>query len=146
MVPRRCPPSICLIPVTFNMKTWKAILVLALVFFAGIVLGVVGTRVVVRHFVQQAIVHPERMQALIQRNLTRQLRLDGEQQVELEAILTDARTGLHALREQYQPQTADIFRKADTRITKLLTPEQLTRYEKLKQQNRILTRVMQNSP
>jgi len=146
MVPHKCPPSFCLIPVTYNMKTWKAILVLALVFFAGIVLGVVGTRVVIRHFVQQAIVHPERVQALIERNLTRKLRLDGGQQIELESILTDARTDLHALRAQYQPQAADIFRKADARITKLLTPEQLERYEKLKQQNRILTRMMQNNP
>ena len=128
------------------MKTWKAILVLGLVFFAGIVLGVVGTRVVVRRLVQQAIEHPERVQVLIERNLTRKLRLDGEQALQLETILTDTHTELHALRAQYQPQAADIFRKADARIIKLLTPEQLTRYEKFKAENPMLGRVMQSGP
>jgi hypothetical protein len=128
------------------MKTWRAILVLGLVFFAGIVLGVVGTRVVVRRLVQQAIEHPERVQVLIERNLTRKLRLDGEQALQLETILTDTHTELHALRAQYQPQAADIFRKADAKIIKLLTPEQLTRYEKFKAENPMLGRVMQSGP
>ena len=128
------------------MKIWKSILVLILVFVAGISVGVVGTRVVVRSYLQTAIAHPERIQALIERNLTRKLRLDGEQRAELAEILTDARGELHSLRVQYQPQAADILRKADDRITKLLTPEQLTRYEELKQQNQTLQRLMQNRP
>jgi hypothetical protein len=128
------------------MKTWKAILVLGLVFFAGIVLGVVGTRVVVRRLVQQAIEHPERVQVLIERNMTRKLRLDGEQALQLDTILTDTHTDLHALRAEYQPQVSDIFRKADARIIKLLTPEQLMRYEKFKAENPMLGRVMQNGP
>ena len=38
---------------TLIMKTFKLILLLALVFFAGAVVGVVGTRAVVRRVVQQ---------------------------------------------------------------------------------------------
>jgi len=121
-------------------------LVLALVFFAGIVLGVVATRVVVRSYLQAAIAHPERVQSLIERNLARKLRLDGGQRAELTAILSDARGDLHKLRVQYQPQAAEILRQADGRITKLLTPEQLERYEKLKQENPAIQRAMQGGP
>jgi hypothetical protein len=128
------------------MKIWKAILVLTLVFIAGIAVGVLGTRVVVRSYLQAAIAHPERIQVVIERNLTRKLRLDGEQRAELADILTDTRGELHTLRVQYQPQAAEILRKADARIAKLLTPEQLARYEELKKQNQALQRVMQIRP
>jgi len=74
------------------------------------------------------------------------LRLDGEQRAELADILTDTRGELHTLRVQYQPQAAEILRKADARIAKLLTPEQLARYEELKKQNQALQRVMQIRP
>ena len=128
------------------MKLWKPILVLTLVFLAGIALGVVGTRVAIRHYLQTALTHPERLQDRIERTLQRQLRLDGAQSLELTAILTDTRTELRALRVQYQPQAVDILHRADTRITKLLTSDQLARYEKLKAQNPALQRVLQNGP
>lgn len=115
------------------MKRWKSILLLVLVFFAGIAVGVVGTRAVVRHAVQTAIVHPEKVQAIMERNLTRRLRLDNEQQVKLHAILTDTRTQLTDLRKQFQPQAATILHDTDQKISALLTPEQQSRYEKIKE-------------
>ena len=51
------------------MKTLKLVLLLALVFLAGAVVGVVGTRAVVRRVVQQAMLHPERVQNLMERRL-----------------------------------------------------------------------------
>ena len=115
------------------MKNWKSILLLMLVFCAGIVAGVVGTRVVVRQAVQQAIVHPERMQVSMERNLTRKLQLDNDQQAKLHVILTDTRHQLADLRKQFQPQTATILHDTDQKISLLLTPEQQTRYDKIKE-------------
>lgn len=106
------------------MKIWKSILLLALVFFAGLAVGVVGTRIVVRHVVRQAIMHPERMQSLMERNLTRRLQLDSDQQVKVHAILTDTRGQLSNLRKQFQPQAAKVLHDADQKISALLTPEQ----------------------
>jgi Spy/CpxP family protein refolding chaperone len=128
------------------MKNWKSILLLALFFFAGVVAGVVGTRIVVRRVVQQAIAHPEKMQSLLERNLTRKLRLDDGQQAKLHAILTDSRGQLRALREEFQPQAAAVFRGADEKISALLTPEQAARYEKLKQEERPLLRALRQEP
>jgi hypothetical protein len=117
------------------MKNWKSILLLALVFFAGLAVGVVGTRVVVRRMVQQAIIHPERVQSLMERNLKWHLRLDNEQQVQIHAILTDARGQLAGLRKEFQPQAAEVLRDADQKISALLTPEQQARYDKFKDRN-----------
>jgi hypothetical protein len=117
------------------MKNWKSILLLILVFFAGLAVGVVGTRIVVRRVVQTAILHPERVQSLMERNLTRKLALDNGQQVQLHGILTDARGQLTDLRKQFQPQAVEVLTNADEKITALLTPEQQARYERFKEHN-----------
>jgi len=128
------------------MKNWKSLLLLALVFFSGVAVGVVGTRVVVRRVVQQAIAHPEKVQFLMERNLTRKLRLDHGQQVKLHEILTESRTQLRELRQEFQPQTAAVLRGTDEKIAALLTPEQQTRYELIKEQNRPMLRALRAEP
>jgi len=117
------------------MKTFKLSLVLALVFLAGMVVGVVGTRAVVRHVVQQAILHPERIQVFIERRLTRQLRLDNGQQIKLHEVLSGSQTQLKDLRREYAPQISTVISNADQQITAILTPEQQARYEEMKRKN-----------
>jgi Spy/CpxP family protein refolding chaperone len=124
------------------MKTFKSILLLALVFFAGVAGGVVGTRVAVRHIVQQAVLHPERVQVLMERNIARRLRLDNEQQVKLHEIFLDAHGQLKDLRREYQPQVILVVSNAEEQITAILTPEQRARFEKLKEENRPLLYMM----
>jgi hypothetical protein len=128
------------------MKNWKSILLLALVFFAGLAVGVVGTRIAVRRVVQQAIAHPERMQTFMERNLTRRLQLDNDQQVKLHAILTDTRGQLTDLRKQFQPQAAQVLHGADEKISALLTPEQQARYDKFKERNWPALRALRPEP
>jgi Spy/CpxP family protein refolding chaperone len=124
------------------MKNCKSILLLALVFFAGIAVGVVGTRTATRHFLQRAFAEPERFQLLIERDLTRKLVLDETQRVKLHAVLTDSRGQLRALRQEYQPQMVLVLSNADAEISALLTPEQQVRYEKFKEANRPLLRAL----
>lgn len=113
------------------MKLFKSWLLLALIFLAGIVVGVVGTRVVVRHIVREAILHPEKVQALMERNLTRRLRLDDGQQAKLHGILSEAHAAMKDLRREYQPQVFEVISNADGQITAILTPEQQAKFEKL---------------
>lgn len=124
------------------MKNWKSILLLVLVFLAGVAVGVVSTRAVVRHFMQQAFAHPQRLQAFIERDLSRKLRLDTSQRAKLHTILTDTHDQLQNLREQYRPQAALVFSNADAEITAMLTPEQQARYEKVKELNRPIWRAL----
>jgi len=128
------------------MKNWKSLLLLVLVFFAGLAVGVVGTRIVVRRVVQGAIAHPERVQTYMERNLTRRLRLDNDQQVKLHDILTDTRGQLTSLRKEFQPQAAEVLTDADKKISALLTPEQQERYDKFKERNWPALRAIQSPP
>jgi hypothetical protein len=115
------------------MKNWKSLLLLLLVFTAGLAVGVAATRLVVRRTVQQALVHPERAQAFVEHNLTRRLRLDHEQQIEVHSILSAARGQLVDLRKQFRPQAALVLSNADQKISAVLTPEQQARYARLKE-------------
>ena len=128
------------------MKHWKSILLLALVFLTGIVVGVAGTRAVARRALQQAEAHPERLQRIIEHSLTRRLRLDEGQQAKLHDIMTDARGQMRSLRQEYRPKAAAVFQGADEKIAAILTPEQLERYERLKQADHPLLRSLRQEP
>ena len=128
------------------MKNWKSILLLVLVFFAGIAVGVVGTRTAVRHFVQRAIAQPGRLQGFIERDFARRLRLDETQRVKLHGILSDSRGQLREVRQQYQPQVALVISNANTQISAMLTPEQQSRFEKFKEANGPLLRPLRPAP
>ena len=118
------------------MKTFKLLLLVGLVFLAGVVAGVVGTRIAIRHWVRSAIQRPQLVQTLIERRLNRQLRLDVNQQAQVHQILTDARGQLKGLRQEYRPQVVLIVSNADVEISALLTPAQQKRFEKMKEENR----------
>ena len=122
------------------MKRWKSILLLTLVFFAGIVFGVVGNRAVTRHFTQIAIAHPERVQMRIERGLTRRLQLSADQQAQLHAILTDTRSQMKTVREEFRPKVQAIYQETDTKIDAILTPDQQTNYDKIKEADHPLLR------
>lgn len=124
------------------MKRWKSILLIVLVFFSGVVLGVVVTRTVTRHFVRMAIVHPERVQNLIERSLTRRLQLNTDQQIKLHDILTDTRGRMKTVREQFRPQIQAIYQETDTNIEAILTPDQQAKYEKIKEADHPLLRTL----
>lgn len=118
------------------MKTFKLLLLVGLVFLAGVVAGVVGTRIAIRHWVRSAIQRPEMVQTRVERRLNRQLWLDTNQQAQVHQILTDARGQLKGLRQEYRPQAVLIVSNADVEISALLTPAQQKRFEKMKQNNR----------
>ena len=128
------------------MKNWKSILLLGLVFFAGAMAGVVGTRTFIRRAVQQAVAHPEKVQAAMEQNLTRKLRLDRGQQAQLHEIMTESRTQMRELRKDFQPQLLAVIHGTDGKISALLKPEQLARYEKLKREERPWLRPWQVNP
>jgi hypothetical protein len=127
------------------MKTFKLVLLLALVFLSGAVAGVVGTRAVVRRVVQQAVLHPERVQSVIERSLTRKLKLDAGQQVKLRGILSGAHGQLKDLRREYGPQYGLIVSNVSGQITAMLSPEQQVRFQELKLKNRVLLSVLQEN-
>ncbi len=127
------------------MKKIKLLLVVALVFLAGMATGVVGTRIVVRHIVGEAISHPESVPTHIERNLTFRLRLDNGQRVKLHEIISEAHGQLKDLRREYRPKVVLVLSNANDQIIALLTPEQAARFDKWKKENHpLLEAIRQN--
>jgi Spy/CpxP family protein refolding chaperone len=118
------------------MKTFKLFLLVTLVFLAGAVAGVVGTRIAIRHWVNTAIQRPQNFQMLLERNLRWQLRLDARQRVQVHRILTGSRGQLRDLRQEYRPQVVAILTNTESQISAILTPEQEARFERMQQENR----------
>jgi hypothetical protein len=124
----------------------KSILLLVLVFTAGLVVGIVGTRIAARHFIQRIMTQPERFQQFMERDLAWNLRLDGDQRAQLHDILTASRTQLREIRKQIQPQTAVVYSNANAQITALLTPAQQARFEQFKAANQFFLRTQRPEP
>jgi Spy/CpxP family protein refolding chaperone len=118
------------------MKTFKLLLLVTLVFLAGVTAGVVGTRIAIRHWVNTAIQRPQNVQLFLERNLRWQLGLDARQRVQVHQILTDARGQLRELRQQYRPQVTAVVTNTEAQISAILTPEQQMRFEQMQQENR----------
>lgn len=114
------------------MKKLKPWLALVLVFVAGVVLGAVGTRLAVRHFVRTAIQQPERLRDRIERELIRRLELSEEQKPRVRAALVRAQERLHALRAEFQPRLREILDDAGAEISATLTEEQRERFERFR--------------
>jgi Spy/CpxP family protein refolding chaperone len=117
------------------MKTFKSLLLVALVFLAGMVTGVVGTRIVVRQVMGEVIAHPETVPPRIERNLAFRLQLDNGQRAKLHEIMSGTHEQLKGLRQEYRPRVLLVLSNANDQITALLTPEQLARFEKWKKEN-----------
>lgn len=101
------------------MKKFKPWLLLGLVFMAGICVGILGTRFVVRR-----ALNPNLIRLRIERDLTRELALTPEQRVKVHQALLDAQGEFKSLGEEVRPRMGAIFEKSQAQIAASLTPEQ----------------------
>lgn len=111
------------------MKYLKPIILLVLVFAAGIAVGVVYTRYETRRTIRQAVRQPELVRQRIVRDLTRQLNLDSTQQAKVDEILLSVQHQIANARKERLPRIRPIFADAQKRISDLLTPEQRLKFE-----------------
>ena len=118
------------------MKTLKIITLIALIFAAGFAAGTVTTRLVVRHFIQRAVMQPDLGREWIERNLDRRLQFDPGQQKQAHEILLEAHGQIKSLRQQFQPGFADIISNAEGKISAILTPEQQKLFDRYRAERR----------
>jgi Spy/CpxP family protein refolding chaperone len=118
------------------MKNLKPILVLILVFAAGIVVGSVVTRRVAIGMVRRAVQNPELIRERAQRDLVCRLNLTAEQHKEVDAIFQDTQRQLRELRRKNQPEFFEIMSNAQARMSAQLTPEQREKFQRYRSENR----------
>lgn len=122
------------------MKYLKAIIVLLLVFAAGISIGVVATRYVIKRDIRKAIVNPELVRLRVGRELTRELALTPPQQNQLDHILIRLQQDIaKARKEERMPRIRPFFVEAQRRINDMLTPEQLEKFERYQAENGVFS-------
>src|SRR5262247_2786802 len=109
-----------------KLKVW---LIVALVFGAGFVAGVVTTRAVARHVIMEIVRNPNRVRDLIEKRMAVRLRLDAHQRDQVDEILRRTQVDLIALKGDFTPRFRGIMSNAETEISALLTPEQRERFE-----------------
>mgnify|MGYP000305454193 CR=1 FL=1 len=106
------------------MKRWKIITALVLVFVLGVLIGVVGTGMALKHGLPFGPRGPEGRKAFIMKQLERKLDLTSEQKVRVAAIVdrrhTQAREQFRRHRQALQAFMAKSFAEIRTE----LTPEQ----------------------
>jgi hypothetical protein len=120
------------------MSKWKPALAVLLVFVAGMVVGVVGTRMVVRRIAREMILNPEfarnRMTAQAELQLARRLRLGPLQRQRVREILSEMSGQLKLINEETQPRRQMVISNAAAQIDLVLGPEQKLEFEKLKEE------------
>ena len=121
------------------MKYLKPIILVLLVFAAGISVGVVSTRYVIRRSIQQAVRRPELVRLRIERSLTRELDLNPDQQGKLEEILVAMQQEIATARQAHLPRFRLILADTQKCISEILTPEQREKFEKLQAEYGLFT-------
>jgi Spy/CpxP family protein refolding chaperone len=114
----------------FNRASRKAIGLLALVFVLGIAFGAVGSMLTNWN----VFASRERVQAgppqhrLISR-LTSQLNLTADQQKQIQDLMTDTQKKYDAIRDQMNPQFAQVRQDMRDHVRQVLTPDQRPKFD-----------------
>lgn len=108
----------------------KPLLLLVLVFVAGIAVGVLGTRVVARKLIAHRV-NPDWIADRMERELAADLSLTAEQTNKVHEIFIESRRQLQELRQQFGPRFGEIMKDAEKKIADTLTAEQKVKYEVL---------------
>src|ERR1044071_8160247 len=93
------------------MKTLKPWIVMALVFIAGVLAGVSGTRFAVRRSLETAMARPEVIPQRIERQLARELGLTPEQRPRIHDIVARRHAELEQLRKDLRPRLGGILKR-----------------------------------
>jgi uncharacterized membrane protein len=120
------------------MSRWKPAFALLLVFIAGMVVGVVGTRIIVRRVAADMLQHPETARNMVQRamelRLARRLHLEPQQRNRVREILAEMQGQLKLINQETQPRRAEAITNAEAQINLVLNPDQKAEFEKLKEE------------
>jgi len=113
------------------MKRLRPWIVIVLVFVAGVIVGVGGTRFAVKKIIDQAMQRPEIVAAKIEKDLTRELKLTEEQKPKLHDIITRGHEELQQLRGEFQPRLRQVLKRSEREIRAMLTDDQRDRFDRM---------------
>jgi len=111
------------------MKRWKLIVGVALIFFSGVLVGSVGTRVYHRQWSERFWKHPSERKAVFLQKLTKELRLTEEQQKEFEVIIEEVDRKVASLIRDRRAAVREVLDGGFSRMKEKLNPDQQKKLE-----------------
>lgn len=114
------------------MKPWKLWVGMFLVFAAGVIGGIVGSALYVRHTVRAIVFDgPRVVNQLVTKKLVRELNLSDQQADAIAHIVWDTQHRLHGVRQRYRPETEHIVAASIVKMKGELTAEQARKLDAL---------------
>ena len=124
------------------MSVWKPVLAVLLVFVAGLVAGVEGTRMIEQWHQRQDAAHPQaanqKLSDAAELQLVRKLNLGPLQRQRVREVLAEMQGQLKLINQETQPRRAQVVSNAAAQIELILGPLQKARFELLKEEARAL--------
>ena len=118
-----------------NQGNRKAVLLVFVLFVLGLALGSMGTYLVTtRVLAAHPQAAPAHSPAHTMEIFTRDLNLNPDQQIQIQAILNDTRARYAELHEKLDPEYEQVRHQGRERIRQILTPEQRPKFEELLRQ------------
>jgi hypothetical protein len=115
-----------------EMKKWKAIVSVILVFLLGSLAGALVTHKIYQHMIEGIIKGEAKpIRELIVQRLNHELHLDATQLEQLRIILKETHDEIRNVRKQFRPQIEEILARSQSRVRAILHPDQLEKYEKI---------------
>ena len=112
------------------MKTRLKLTVgIALIFLTGTLVGVMGTRVVFRHMLAEALERPSIFSDSVESSLD-SLSLNPDEHDTITRLLAESRTERQALREDFRSRFWNILTETRRKIDSELTPEQRRQFRR----------------
>jgi len=112
------------------MKKCMAWLGVLVIFLSGMVIGGVGTGLVIRHRVVEIFEGgPMAVRKIMLKRMARELKLTAQQRPHVEEIVAETHDELIALRERSQPEMEHIIDRGVERLKEILDAEQTLKLE-----------------
>ena len=120
-----------------KLKSIKPVFGLILVFMLGAASGSLTTYMAARaHFITFSGGGPHMKEEVLVKRLTRQLDLDGQQQVQIKSIIHETRGKIRQIRQKARPEIEAQLTDSQMRISALLSPQQQGIFKKMVEEHK----------
>ena len=117
-------PATASLPAPGRRRRWLRIVLSAVIFVSGAVVGTGATLLVIRHQLLYALYHPDEMPTRVAARLRRALRLSEEQAEQIQTILVQRQQSLQTIRRRVQPEVEAELDQIEQQISAVLNEPQ----------------------
>ena len=120
-----------------EMKQWKIIISVILIFGLGVLSGTIVTYRIYRQQMENIIRdEPKAMRELMVQRLNSKLHLDAAQLEQVRVIAKETHAEMKSVRKKIRPEIEEVLSRSQAKIRAILRPEQLEKYDQILSERR----------